>query len=271
MKCKNARILISAAADGELCQRETLALGEHLASCAECGREQRTVTGLRRALTAWEPSEPAESLTDAFMLRLSRERETASHSWRALFFSKLPAYGLASAAAAVILVGVYVATMRPVGQAPSVQPPSIASNHSTAERPKPTAIATNPEAGLTPEAAGVQQAPPRVRRQPERGHWMAYVSHRERRHHVERWATPKSEQPKRYVVAALDPTTADAARAIADSANRDGRHKVAEEVANLRDCLAKANTKVEEAITEPGARSHTVPGDYDSGSNESPG
>jgi hypothetical protein len=260
MKCKNAKILISAAADGELSQRESLALDEHLASCAECRREQKAVRGVRRALTTWEPSEPAESLTDAFMLRLSREREAEAHSWRTLFFSRLPATGLASAATFVILVAVYVATIKPGSQAPSIQPPSVAIKESAPEKPK---IATLPDVRPTPTVAVAPTAPARI----QRSRWMAYVPHRVRRHRIERdYAKP--EQP---VVVACSPAVARAASAVAESFKRDKEREVAEQMAKIGTMMARDSAKIEEGITRPGVRSNRPSGNYDSGAIESPG
>ena len=261
MKCKNARILISAAADGELSQRESLALGEHLASCAECRREQRAVSGVRRALTAWKPSEPAESLTDAFMMRLSRERDARASGWRSLIFARLPAYGLASAVAVVILAVVYIATMKPAGQSPSV-----ASNHPAMGGPRPAVVATAPGA---PRVA-VLPIPAGSETERERRHRVAYAPHTVRQRHVDRYSSGRPEATEHYAVVAIAPETADAAKAVSDSAKREAERRVAEKVAKLRTLIAEANTRIEEAIIRPDSQPSDVTTDYDSEPDGSP-
>lgn len=265
MKCKNARILISAAADGELSQRESLALDEHLASCADCRRERKAVGGLRRAMTAWEPAEPAESLTDAFMLRLSREREAEAHSWHTLFLARLPAYGMASAAAVVILAAVYIATMKP-SLAPANRHPDVAVNQQAPEKPRNNVIATAPQ----PEQQGpVARVAEEILPKQLRHDIMAYIPRHTRRHRIPRWnyAEPAlSEQP---IVVAMDPTVK-VAKDIAESLRRDKeREKIGEQAIKIAAQLTEYNTKIEEGVTKPG----THPNDttVNSGSGESRG
>jgi hypothetical protein len=260
MKCKNAEILISAAADGELSQGETLALGEHLASCAKCRREQKTVTGLRRALTVWESSEPAESLANVFAMRLSREREAQTRGWRKWSFSNLPAYGLASAATVVILAAVFIATMRPV-----VQPPSVSTNRPAAEKSRPAVIATQPS--VQPKRGNtiapiVEAALDRIRR-------VASASQSVRPRHTGHFGLRRHEAMEHYTVA-LAPGTANAAKAISDSAKQEAARRIAEKAAKLRTLIAEANTTIEEAVIGRDTQSNDVTQDYTSKSDESP-
>jgi len=108
MKCKAARILISAAADGEISKIEEIALDAHLTECVECRRERSSVNTLRRRLTVWEAQEPAESLADSFAMRLRREHESRAARRGVFVFPRLPAFGLATATAAVVLVLAFI-------------------------------------------------------------------------------------------------------------------------------------------------------------------
>jgi hypothetical protein len=227
MKCKTAGILISAAADGEISEREALALDDHLAECADCRGERGSMDALRRRLAVWEARAPAESLADAFALRLRREQESGARGRRTLVFPRLPAFGPATAAVAAVLLLVYLGTVH-------VQPPGRA--------PKPPVIADTPAPrapAVVPKAPVVAKNPPR-----EREAWTAYAPRAvtkvrianawNRRRH---WAAP--------VALALAPGAAEAARAVAESAKREAAQKVTEKAGRLRSLIAEANITME--------------------------
>ena len=73
MRCKNARILISASMDGELNQREERRLRMHVRKCAECAREQAEVSNLRDVMAVWTDEEPSAWLAESFAYRLQDE------------------------------------------------------------------------------------------------------------------------------------------------------------------------------------------------------
>lgn len=75
MRCKNAKILISASMDGELSQREERVLQRHVHRCAECAREQAEVSNLRDVMSAWTDEEPSEWLAESFAYKLNDEME----------------------------------------------------------------------------------------------------------------------------------------------------------------------------------------------------
>ena len=231
MKCKSARILISAVVDGELTERERLALDAHLAECVNCRGERKSAEALRRNLTVWEAEEPAESLADAFALRLRREQESRARGWRALIFPRLPAFGLASAVAAAVLVLVYVA-VQPRHQAPEPGRPMIVKT-------APNHVAPSPRAASTTTGLGAPAAVTHPRE------WVARAPRRTRQYRIADIGRLRRPAP---VMIALAPATADAARALAES---EAVRRVTEKAAHLRTLMAEADITVEGAILRP--------------------
>ncbi|MBP6963919.1 MAG: zf-HC2 domain-containing protein [Armatimonadetes bacterium] len=77
MRCKNAKILISAALDGELSEREQRILEEHLARCADCAAERTSSANLRDVMAAWADDEPSDWLAQSFAYKLQDEMARA--------------------------------------------------------------------------------------------------------------------------------------------------------------------------------------------------
>ncbi|MDO8588697.1 MAG: zf-HC2 domain-containing protein [Armatimonadota bacterium] len=237
MKCSNAKILISAAADGELTERERLALDEHLAECVDCRRERSSVGALRRTLAVWEAEEPAESLANAFALRLKREQEQRTKGWRSLLLPRLPAFGLASAAAAAVLVLAYAA-VQPRYEGPAPRRPALVKSVPGPDAPQPPRMAAMP-APETPPVAAVMAASSKP---------AAVTAPR-----APRKARPFRIAGRRHparapAVIALAPATVDAAKALAESARLEAVRRVTEKAARLRSLIAEADITIESAL-----------------------
>ncbi|MCL6520364.1 MAG: zf-HC2 domain-containing protein [Armatimonadetes bacterium] len=72
MRCKKARILASAAIDGELSEREKRLLEQHFAECPACREEHTTLVALRKTMALWEDKEPSPWLAENFAHKLER-------------------------------------------------------------------------------------------------------------------------------------------------------------------------------------------------------
>lgn len=75
MKCNKAKILLSAALDGELSRGEALALERHLAACNACAVEKAEYSALRETMVLWADEEPSAWLAENFAYKLSQLRE----------------------------------------------------------------------------------------------------------------------------------------------------------------------------------------------------
>ena len=237
MKCKSIRVLISAAMDGEITEREALALEAHLAQCRECRLERDSLSRVRKALTAWETPEPDEALAEAFAARLRREQESRAKGLRALIFPRLGAYGWATAVAAAILAAAYIGAMRAPETPSPVKRPAV-----VVERP------TGIEREVAPERPA--PAPVNVARAPE----PQRPVHR-----------PNTVGPAHKRIA----TAPNEDRAAALEAER----KVTEKAVILRTLVAQADYAVERALISP---TSDVPEeadttfDYDTNASSSP-
>lgn len=72
MRCKKARILASAAIDGELSEREKRLLEQHFAECSACREEHTTLVALRETMALWEDEEPSPWLAENFAYKLEK-------------------------------------------------------------------------------------------------------------------------------------------------------------------------------------------------------
>lgn len=106
MNCKNAKILISADLDGELSERETVALDGHLMSCAACAREREKLSAVSAAMRVWEDREPSEWLAQSFAYKLRElqlEPQAVKKRW-GIWQTGIAATGLLTAALAIFIV-----------------------------------------------------------------------------------------------------------------------------------------------------------------------
>lgn len=108
MRCKSAKILLSASLDAELSQRERLALDRHLASCESCSLELKNLARIRDIMSVWTDEEPSAWLAANFaekLARLQQEKTTCKPS-------RLPGWifptAVTGAAVALILVGFFM-------------------------------------------------------------------------------------------------------------------------------------------------------------------
>jgi len=124
MKCKNAKILISASMDGELSQREERRLREHVCRCAECAGEQAQVSNLRDVMAVWADEDPSEWLAQNFACRLEDElaRKPARRVYKQRRVLGTALAGFATALLAFgILLHSQLAPVQPVPPAGNVQ------------------------------------------------------------------------------------------------------------------------------------------------------
>ncbi|MHB0912093.1 MAG: zf-HC2 domain-containing protein [Armatimonadota bacterium] len=160
MRCKTAKILVSASIDGELTERQGRALARHLAACHACAAEREEILSLSDSLRALSEEEPSPWLAPRFseaLANLSRKPERARPRG-------LLGLGAAVAAAAVLIFAVHSRMNVPPPPAPA--PPAVVQ--------APVEIEPAP----TPAQAPLPKAPrpaTRVRpaRRPDRTSWSA--------------------------------------------------------------------------------------------------
>jgi predicted anti-sigma-YlaC factor YlaD len=261
MNCKKARVFISAAADGELSERDVRVLDGHLAACAECRRERRAISALRGQLGAWRTEEPSETLADSFMRRLAHEQETQAKGWRARMLPALPSFGFAAAAAAVLILA-YFAGVAP-RQAPVAGPKTnIARSQPTHVAPRLAEVAKV----IVPEIAPVETPKATVQPRPVASHprfRVAYLVRSLKRHFVPQ---RRMESPEEVQIAMALPTDA---KEMSDSAKLEAVRRVTEKAARLQTLFAEANIKVEGAIIKPETQPVDAASDYGSKPDES--
>ena len=109
MKCKEARILLSAGVDGELTQSEELALEQHVTSCAGCAKDKAEFAGLSGAMPLWADAEPSPWLAEKFAYKLAELREAGTERapGKRLRWGTLSA-ATAGVAAAVLVIGLLI-------------------------------------------------------------------------------------------------------------------------------------------------------------------
>jgi len=169
MKCKKAKILVSASLDGELSRREQIALQRHLSTCAGCAEEKARLSALRDAMSLWADEEPSERLAESFargLQDLQREKLVRRGGPAARWLLGTAAAG---AATALIMVGFLLhgllvqqvrlpaptgvvkppaATERPAGSQPAPRVPQIGVSETASKPPvtgsKPGQVSSPP-------------------------------------------------------------------------------------------------------------------------------
>lgn len=113
MRCKKARVQISAMIDNELTGPERQALMGHLTECGGCRLERDRLTQSWDMLRGWdEEIVPSVGFRTKFWAMVREEEEKSESKW--FFFFRLPvlslraASALAAAAAIIITAGLYL-------------------------------------------------------------------------------------------------------------------------------------------------------------------
>lgn len=140
MKCKQAKILISSAIDGEISDRERRSLESHLSACEACRAEQMQLRQLRQTMALWADEEPPVGLGETFAARLNSLDKEEGLPSRARWQW---AFGTAAAGmAAVLLLGAFLVTSRlqfrplPETNKPTVVATPTSPPAEVAQRPK---------------------------------------------------------------------------------------------------------------------------------------
>lgn len=129
MKCKEAKILLSAAIDGELSPNEELALGKHVTSCAGCAKDKAEFVRLSETMPLWAEEETSPWLAEKFSCKLAELQEAGSvrppqrrYRWGTL------SAATAGLAAAVLAIGLLIhSSVPPANESPmqaKVKPPT---------------------------------------------------------------------------------------------------------------------------------------------------
>lgn len=156
MRCKRARIMISASIDGGLSRREESAVERHLSRCAACAREKAELTHLQDAMALWADEEPSAWLAENFAHRMKAQQEKRQPAAvrRPRWLVGTAAAGLATALLAFAILVTYQL------QAPPVQPTKTtletpAATQPAAEMAKPptTQPAVKPAPDASPSVA----------------------------------------------------------------------------------------------------------------------
>lgn len=133
MKCNKAKILISAALDGEISQKETLALERHVSLCADCAREKVELAGLRVSMSSWADELPSEWLAQSFACKLAdltQEKHAVEPKPRWRFGVLGPAAaGLAMAALLIVMVFHNRASLPTPTESPARRPVIVVPDH----------------------------------------------------------------------------------------------------------------------------------------------
>jgi len=165
MKCKNARILISALVDGELSQREERDLRRHLRKCSECAREHAEVSNLRDVMAVWTDEEPSDWLAQNFAYRLRDEMERKP-ARRARKPRRVFGTAVAGFATALLAFGVIMHSQLAPQDAVPTKPPTVTQQAEPSVPPKKTdnAEPAKPDAARTerPVVADPRLAAPRA-------------------------------------------------------------------------------------------------------------
>ena len=135
MKCARARILISAAQDGELSPKEQAVLDRHVSQCAECAREKAAVAELHGSMAMWTDAEPSEWLAQSFSYKLGQlmdEKRTAQAAPRRRFGIFAPVAGFAAVALLIVML---LHNRAPIPTTPPKQSRVVATGHGQTEIP----------------------------------------------------------------------------------------------------------------------------------------
>ncbi|MEW5767782.1 MAG: zf-HC2 domain-containing protein [bacterium] len=112
MRCKKARLQISAMIDNELTGQERQTLTDHLTACRDCQLERDRLAKSWDMLQSWEEEiVPSVGFRTKFWARVREEEEKRESRW---IFFRLPVLSLraasvlAAAAVIIITVGLYL-------------------------------------------------------------------------------------------------------------------------------------------------------------------
>ena len=104
MRCKKARIMLSAALDGELLRRQQAALERHISSCEACAGERASLSALRNTMSLWADEAPSEWLAEAFAYKLRQLQERPVRVRRTGWILGTAGAGLAAAMLALVFL-----------------------------------------------------------------------------------------------------------------------------------------------------------------------
>ena len=178
MRCKKARILLSALLDGELTRSEELALERHMSACAVCAREKAQLSALRDSMTLWADGEPSAWLAENFAHKLRRLAEEGAAARPAAIRARRRTFGTAAAGFAAVLVAIglllhsqiWQPAVRDVAQHPALTGPSAPPHGAPTEAAKPSGapapIKVMPVEQRPAPAPAVQSAPVHVGARP---------------------------------------------------------------------------------------------------------
>lgn len=108
MRCKSAKILLSASLDGELSSRERSALDRHLASCVSCSQEMKSLARVREIMSCWADEEPSSWLAANFAEKLARLQHEKTVSKPSRLSGWVFRTAFAGTAVMLILVGFFM-------------------------------------------------------------------------------------------------------------------------------------------------------------------
>lgn len=104
MRCKKARIMLSAALDGELLRRQQAALERHISSCEACAGERASLSALRDTMALWADEAPSEWLAEAFARKLRQLQEQPIRVRRSRWVLGTASAGLATVMIALVFL-----------------------------------------------------------------------------------------------------------------------------------------------------------------------
>ena len=164
MKCKEAKILLSASIDGELTPSEELVLEQHVSSCAMCAKDKAEFMRVSEVMPLWADAEPSPWLAEKFACKLAELQGYRTERMPRKGFR----WGIASAAtagfaAAVLVIGLLIhsnvpqapmqakvtpPTTKVIAPAPNPEPKTLVADNNTVTPPVP--VTTTPRHVKTP-------------------------------------------------------------------------------------------------------------------------
>ena len=196
MKCKEAKILLSASIDGELTPSEELVLEHHVSSCAMCAKDKAEFMRVSEAMPLWADAEPSPWLAEKFACKLAELQGYRTERMpRKGFRWGIASAATASFAAAVLVIGLLIhGNVPPVRQATPTAP-TIAQVGKTTPPPPPP----KPEKDIVIGANPVTTPAPVVRATRHAGrsvaHYTTPVRHAKPQPEVNVAMTPTAPSP----------------------------------------------------------------------------
>ena len=232
MRCKKAKILISAALDGELSAKEGLALERHMCLCAECAREKTELAGLRATMSSWSDESPSERLAGRFALGLQRimqEKRAAEPKpkWR---------FGVLGPAAAGLAVAALLIVMLVHNRAPLPTPTVVV---------KPRVVTTAPDHQKQIAQGNETTGPPgRMHASDHQGRRRIHVAGAREKPPVTTPAAPPSTGPGAGAIIAETPVSGVAPSAAADQV----KYNLGEAGIAMNETMEKLRGTLQEAV-----------------------